>query len=134
MHEVLRRAIDALEAATAPVVEDCETSAITEAARKVFEEWPLTRAVPPPLPWRHAVDDAVKLALAGLQHTPVAAGTTRWTEVPFGGAGEPSGPIPPGWDPGRPVALGGLEVGGRIDRLDLRAAGNAARAHRLEDR
>jgi hypothetical protein len=126
VHEVLHRAIDRL---TEPnqFGEDA-AQAVTEAANAVFTDWPLSRAVPPGLPWRHAVDAAAASALAGLRRTPVAPGTMRWTEVPFGIVADAAdGGRPPGWNASEPVTLGGLSVGGRIDCLDVRAAGDVAR-------
>ena len=124
VHELLRRAIDALGDAQEDSPER-QSAAVLAAANAVAVDWPLARSVPPPLPWRHAVDDAVKLAVAGLRRTPIARGTTRWTEVAFGGGASP-GRVPPGWDGSPAVVIGGLRASGRIDRLDF-AGGGAAR-------
>jgi hypothetical protein len=126
VHELLHRAISRL---TIPNQSGEDAAqAVTEAANTVFTEWPLSRAVPPGLPWRHAVDAAAASALAGLLRTRVAPGTMRWTEVPFGVVADaPDAGRPPGWNAGDPVSVGGLDVGGRIDCLDVRAAGDVAR-------
>ena len=128
VHEVLRRAIEALGACPGSAERyDASVAAIAGAADAVFVEWPLSRAVPPPLPWRHAVDAAASLALSGLRSLRVPPGTVRWTEVPFGLEGAPSDGSPPGWACLDPVCLGGLLVNGRIDCLDVRASGDAMR-------
>ncbi len=124
VHELLRRAVDALEAAPGERPED--QAFVAAAADAVAAEWPLTRSVPPPLPWRHAVEDAVALAVAGLRRTPVAPETTRWTEVPFGRDASP-GRVPTGWNDAPALVIGGLHPSGRIDRLDLAVGGRAAR-------
>lgn len=127
VHEVLRRSIEALNAASEQLGEDAATvAAVSAAADAVFAEWPFARAVPPALPWRHAVDAAAGLALAGLMRVRVAPDTARWTEVPFGLDGITPDDGPPGWG-SDPVSLGGLRVNGRIDCLDVRAARDAAR-------
>jgi hypothetical protein len=74
--------------------------------------------------WRRTVDEAIRLALGGLlldEH--LQAGTRSWSEVPFGEVAS----IEPPWETVVPVVLGGLRFGGRIDRLDLRGDGMAAR-------
>ena len=128
VHELLRRAVETLGKAPGFVGEGDELAdAVTRACDAVLAEWPVARAVPPALPWRHAVDAAAGLALAGLRRLQVAAGTTRWPEVSFGSERVPDDEGPPGWASADPVILAGLRVGGRIDCLDVRAAGNFAR-------
>jgi hypothetical protein len=80
--------------------------------------------VPPALLWRRTVDDAVRLAVAGLAFDQgLQPGTRSWSEAPFG---ENAAAVPP-WETDAEVRLGGLRVRGRIDRLDLRADNGAAR-------
>ena len=122
VHEILRRTIEVMGQGSGSGEGDDETDrAVLRAADAIFAEWPVVRAVPPALPWRHAVDAAAALAREGLGRVRVAPGTTRWAEVSFGFEGAPDGGGPPGWVSADPVPLGGLRVGGRIDCLDVRA-------------
>lgn len=107
--------------------EDIEAAAAA-AADEVIARWPAERPVPPPLLWRHTVDEAVRLAVAGLCFDRgMMEGTRSWSEVAFGETElkEERADLP--WDNAADVVLGGLTVGGRIDRLDLRGDGAAAR-------
>ncbi len=58
---------------------------------------------------------------------PTQAGTRSWTEVPFGQREASLVELP--WDASImvPIEQVGLTFGGRIDRLDIRAAGDAVR-------
>ena len=126
VHEVLRRAIEMLAQDSGSGEGGNEIGrAVVRAADEIFTEWPVVRAVPPAVPWRHAVNAAADLAREGLSRVRVAPGTTRWAEVSFGLEGAPDGGGPPGWASSDPVNLGGLRVGGRIDCLDVRADGGA---------
>ena len=128
VHEVLRRAVETLSVSSGSGDGDDEiVRAVARAADAIFAEWPAARAVPPALPWRHAVNAAADLALDGLLRVRVAPGTGRWVEVSFGLVGDPDGSGPPGWVSADPVMLGGLRVDGRIDCLDVRVAGDFAR-------
>lgn len=126
VHELLHVAIDALEPepgfARANEIE-VET-AVASAAQALSEAWPLVRSVPPHFLWRRTVEVAARLAIAALTLDEVQPGTRSWTEAPFGGEG---GQLDTPWDSSHPIQFGGLSVRGRIDRLDLRAAGDAAR-------
>lgn len=127
VHELLRRAVDELEPdpgfarATPAEVQ----MAVGRVVAVVAETWPLERAIPPPLLWRRTLDRASQIAERGLTFDESFQGGTRsWTELPFGEPGAlQDGP----WDPAQAVSLGGLRMTGRIDRLDLRAAGDAVR-------
>ena len=127
VHDLLRRAVDSLEPvpglarATRMELEQ----AVERAAAEVAEEWPVKRAVPPPHLWRHAVRRGAAMALAGLAFDEsFEPGTRSWTELPFG---DPSAASQEPWDRTRPVTLGGLKISGRIDRMDIREAGDAVR-------
>jgi PD-(D/E)XK nuclease superfamily len=97
----------------------------------VTETWPIERPVPPHVLWINTVRQAAEMGLAGLTLEKFTeAGTTSWTEVPFGQQGNQALPLrvlP--WNPSLPVRVPGTEVdiGGSIDRLDLRAGGVAVR-------
>ena len=128
VHELLRRAVDLLEPepSLARASADEMRTAVDAAAVAVAVAWPLERAIPPPLLWRRTLDHATRLALNGLTFDErFQAGTRSWTELTFGWNKSEFESAP--WDPTQPVSLGSLLVGGRIDRLDLRAAGDAVR-------
>ena len=86
--------------------------------------------VPPPVLWINTVRQAAEMSLAGLTfETFTEAGTSSWTEVPFGGEVPEDPPVSLPWDPTRPVVLPGtdIHIRGKIDRLDLRASAVAVR-------
>jgi hypothetical protein len=92
VHELLRRAVDALEPNPGyAVASEIQIEAALKAAADVVREtWPLERPVPPKLLWSHTVDYAAGMALAGLMHRDISEpGTRSWTEVPFGQSGDP---------------------------------------------
>ncbi len=126
VHELLRRAVDSLEPtpglnrATQYELQD----AVSAAGDEILRIWPSERPVPPALLWRRTVEDAKLLAIRGLEFDQgLQPGTRSWSEVVFG---EGTALAPP-WENDADVLLGGLRVGGRIDRLDLRGDGGAAR-------
>lgn len=130
VHEVLRRAVNQLEPepgyfrATSAQVEH----AVQRAAMDTRAQWPLERAVPPPLLWDHTLQEARQLAARALSfEREVQAATRCWTEVPFGEPEMPSGEWP--WNPTTAVVIPGTAVciRGNIDRLDLRWDGKAMR-------
>jgi hypothetical protein len=126
VHELLRRAVDALEPEPgyAKASDVQIENALEEATRVVHAAWPLERPVPPRLLWGHTVDYAKAMALAGLLRKEINEdGTRSWTEVPFGQpAGFEAGRELP-WDPTLPVEIPGTPVRlrGTIDRLDMRS-------------
>ncbi|WP_258768817.1 PD-(D/E)XK nuclease family protein [Bradyrhizobium arachidis] len=126
VHELLRRAVDALEPEPGYArASDVQIeNALTDATGIVHAAWPLERPVPPKLLWGHTVDYAKAMALAGLLRKEISEeGTRSWTEVPFGQpAGFESGRELP-WDPTIPVEIPGTPVRlrGTIDRLDMRS-------------
>lgn len=98
--------------------------ALDREVARLNESWPITRAVPPGLLWRHTLEMARERALRGLGDALGEPRGRSWTEVSFG---EPSdGPHP--WTTLSPVPIGktGVVFRGRIDRLDEDAARGAA--------
>lgn len=98
--------------------------ALDREAARLTESWPITRAVPPGLLWRHTVEMARERALRGLKDALGEPRGTSWTELSFGEPGD--GPHP--WATLSPVPIGqtGIAFRGRIDRLDEDAARGAA--------
>jgi RecB family exonuclease len=132
VHELLRRAVDALE--PAPGYEAASKgeieAALRAAAEIVRETWPLERPVPPRLLWSNTVDHGTRMALSGLLLKEISEpGTRSWTELPFGQAGglHAAGDLP--WDRTVPIEVPGtpIRIQGTIDRLDLRSTGFAVR-------
>lgn len=126
IHELLRRTVETLEngpglnrASQAEIYE-----AVQAAADEVLNVWPSQRPVPPPLLWRRTVDEGIRVTRdALLLDEGLQSDTRTWSEVSFGEQANQEGP----WETDKPVRLGGLTFGGRIDRLDVRADRSAAR-------
>lgn len=122
VHELLRRAMQVLEPepGCANATPDEIVHAVDAAADEVREEWPLRRAAPPALLWRHTLARAANEAKAALKLKPPTGGRA-WPEVGFGRSAD-DGPADLPWRPTQPVVLqqSGLKVGGFIDRLDRR--------------
>ena len=131
VHELIRRAIDALEPDPG-VSKASETeirNAVETAVEVVAKSWPLERAVPPRLLWRHTLQQAAQFTFRGLTVDDSNMADTRsWTELPFGEEGA-TGTARFPWDAARPITIPGTDIRfrGRIDRVDLRADGNAVR-------
>lgn len=126
VHELLRGTVSRLEPAPGlnRATPDELAAAVEAAAAEAEALWPAKRPVPPSLLWAHTVNEAARMALAGLVHDQgLQPGTRSWSEVEFGAHSHVTEP----WTEAGPVKLGGLSVGGRIDRLDLRGDGAAAR-------
>ncbi|UVK48394.1 PD-(D/E)XK nuclease family protein (plasmid) [Mesorhizobium sp. AR07] len=130
VHELISGAIAALEPtpgfarASAGEID----AAIVDASTTILKAWPLQRSVPPPILWRHTVNEAARRTACGLAaDDQVRSDTRSWTEVPFGQrtAAEEEAP----WDTtvAVPIEQTGLVFGGRMDRLDIRATGDGAR-------
>ena len=134
VHELLRRAVDALEPTpgfTVARTEEIE-DALNAAVRHVITTWPLERPVPPEVLWVNTVRQAAAMALAGLTGERFTeSGTRSWTEVPFGEHFHPPEQTNLGWpwDPALRVGVPGTAVAirGKIDRVDLRAGAIAVR-------
>src|SRR5690606_20046552 len=87
VHELISGAIAALEPtpgfarASAGEIE----AAIEHASTAILNAWPLQRSVPPPILWRHTVNEAARRTARGLAaDDQVRSDTRSWTEVPFG--------------------------------------------------
>nr|WP_249782232.1 MULTISPECIES: PD-(D/E)XK nuclease family protein [unclassified Bradyrhizobium] len=128
VHELIAGAITRLEPrpgfarANADEIE----AAIEAASSKVLASWPLQRSVPPAILWQHTVKEAARRTTKGLAcDDPTRADTRSWSEVPFGQETLIGGDLP--WDETVkvPIEQAGLVFGGRIDRLDIRASGEA---------
>jgi hypothetical protein len=90
--------------------------ALADEAERLDGAWPILRAVPPRLLWRHTMTLARERASRGLRDALGEHRGTSWTELAFG---EPiDGPHP--WTTLTPVPIGatGMAFRGRIDRLD----------------
>lgn len=126
VHELIRQAVETLEpnpGLNRARPQELE-NAVVSAGEAVLTLWASERPVPPALLWQRTVDDAVRLAIAGLTFDQgLQPGTRSWSETPFG----EDAPLAPPWETNRLVRLGGLRVRGRIDRVDLRGDGGAAR-------
>lgn len=132
VHALLKDTVDALEpdpgVLGASVALLQETLART--TRRIAEEWPLERAVPPALLWQHTLDHAARMALRALTFDPLKPGTRAWSEVGFGWATEGgTRPRAAPWDITQPVAIPDTEIRilGSIDRVDLSKAGDFVR-------
>jgi hypothetical protein len=130
VHEVLRRTVDALEPDPGFVQSshDQIEIALSAALAHIREQWPLERPVPPALLWGHTLDEAARRALRGLTTgRSFQQGTRSWTELQFGSVGVQDARGP--WPADREVVLGDerIRLGGRIDRVDVGAAGDRAR-------
>jgi hypothetical protein len=131
VHELLARTIDALEPTPGFVraSRDEIEFALNGAVDHVGRQWPLERAVPPTLLWKHSLDEATRRGLRGLTvDERFEADTTSWSEVGFGLATAPEGVRAP-WPLGGEILVGmtKLRLSGRIDRVDFAAGGRAVR-------
>jgi RecB family exonuclease len=131
VHELMRRAIDALEPDPgASRASEAEIrNAVEGAVEVVAESWPLERAVPPLMLWRHTLEEAARMTFRGLTvDDSVLADTRSWTELPFGEEGATDTARFP-WDAARPVIIPDTDIRfrGRIDRVDLRPDGSSVR-------
>ncbi len=130
VHELISGAISALEPTPgfARASADEIETAIEGASAAVLASWPLQRSVPPSILWRHTVNEAARRTAKGLASDDLVRSDTRsWTEVPFGQINALAEQVP--WNATLvvPIEPTGLVFGGRMDRLDIRAAGDAAR-------
>lgn len=130
VHELISDAITALEPAPgfARASADEIEAAIEEASAAVLTAWPLQRSVLPSILWRHTVKEAARRTAKGLaSDDPVRSDTRSWTEVPFGQINPVAEQVPWNATFAVPIKPTGLVFGGRMDRLDIRATGDAAR-------
>jgi hypothetical protein len=132
VHDILARAVRSLEAkggvcrASSKSVE----KAVTAAAEEAAAWWELEMPTPPRLVWRGTLENACQIALLALQvkEDPLP-GQRTWVEVPFGRIWEELGGGNDPWDPAVPVTVAelGIQINGRIDRVDLDGDGKRAR-------
>jgi hypothetical protein len=132
VHELLRRAVDALEPEPgfARAARHQIEKSLRDAAVTIGSTWPLDRPVPPLLLWQHTLAAASDFALKALTFDePLQVGNRSWAELPFGAAsGEGADPSLP-WHPGSAVTLDGAaaRIRGSIDRLDYNPSANGVR-------
>jgi hypothetical protein len=132
VHELLRRAVDALEPSPgfAAASKDEIEAAVYAAADTIREKWPLEQPVPPWLLWTNTVRHGAQIAITALKFGETRESDTQsWTEVPFGEGiqADPERLLP--WNPALAVAIPGtsVHIRGTIDRLDLRRSRGAVR-------
>ncbi|KAB2950491.1 MAG: PD-(D/E)XK nuclease family protein, partial [Rhizobiaceae bacterium] len=131
IHDVLKRAVDALEAG--PGYEKAARheieAALDAACAAIGAQWPLERSTPPLLLWRHTLDAARELALKALTlDEAFQPGTRSWTELAFGQTEAAADPKFL-WPPTAQVIIPGtaVRIRGSIDRVDYNAARNGVR-------
>ncbi len=131
VHELLRRAVDALEPAPGfgAATKEEINAAMAAVAETVRERWPLERPVPPRLLWSNTVDHGTRMAIAALSEEITQPDTRSWTEVPFGNATVGVAGLALPWDATIPVTIPNtnIRIQGAIDRLDLRRTSHAVR-------
>jgi PD-(D/E)XK nuclease superfamily len=133
VHEVLKRAVDALEPnlgygrAARYEIE----AVLDEACVAIGSQWPLERSVPPLLLSRHMLAAARDLALTALTlDEPLQPETRSWTELAFGREeDDPDAAAGLLWPPNARVIIPGtgVRIRGSIDRLDFNSARNGVR-------
>ena len=130
IHRTLDRALRMLEddgglaGASATQVD----MAMDAAAADVAASWEAKQAVPPPVIWRHTLDDARSLGGMALAFRDEDLADARaYGEVPFGGS-EPKSDAAVPWDAEATVVIPdtGFHIMGYIDRLDISADGRRA--------
>jgi len=133
VHEMLKRAVDALEPKPGygrAVSHEIE-AALDAACTAIGEQWPLERSVPPLLLWRHTLAAARDLALTALTlDEPFQPNTRSWTELVFGREQiDPDAAADLLWPPNAQVIIPGpgVRIRGSIDRLDFNSARNGVR-------
>jgi hypothetical protein len=132
VHEVLRRAVDALEPSPGLALatrEEIERT-VNAAAEHVRQQWPLTQPVPPRLLWQNTTALAARIGVTALEFGRTTESDTQsWTEVPFGDRNFRDSARSLPWDPTQAVEIPGtgICIQGSIDRLDLRRTKGAVR-------
>jgi len=122
--ELVHALISGVLRGAAPDSEDDINIALVREADRLAESWPIVRAVPPRLLWRHTVAMARERAHRALIDSLGEARGRSWTELAFG---EEVGEEHP-WTSLSPVPIEetGLVFRGRIDRLDHETPSGAA--------
>ena len=133
VHEMLKRAVDALEpkpgilAPPATILRD----ALDAASTAIGAQWPVERSTPPFLLWRHTLAAARDLALKALTLDEAWHPDTRsWTELAFGledHETDAAGDLL--WPPTAQVVIpgAGMRIRGSMDRVDFNGAHNRVR-------
>ena len=130
VHAVLETALLAIEdaggigRASARAISD----AVADACDRTAAQWEVEQTVPPALLWKIRLAEVQQLAATALSWPLEAyAGQVSYGELQFGAPDATPRNSP--WDGSRPVTIPstGLQIQGRIDRLDLAGDGNKAR-------
>ena len=130
VHAVLETALPAIEdaggigRASARAISD----AVADACDRTAAQWEVEQPVPPALLWKIRLAEAQLLAVTALSWPLKAyAGQVSHGELLFGAPDATPRNSP--WDDSRPVTIPGtgLQIQGRIDRLDLAGDGSKAR-------
>ena len=122
VHELLRRAVDALEAAGdfAKAQGSQVEATVDQVIKEIARAWESEQPIPPPLIWDSTLQRARRMSLVALTY-PFAGlnGQRSWTEIPFGTPDADGRRLP--WDGTRAVEIPGtgIRIQGYIDRLDL---------------
>jgi len=130
VHELLKRAVDALEPnpGYARAARHEIEGALEVASAAIGSQWPLIRATPPLLLWRHTLTAARDLALTALTlDDPLQITTRSWTELAFGHEeGHREVELNALWPATAQVIIPGanVRIRGSIDRLDHDMANN----------
>ncbi len=130
VHRTLERALQVLEAdgGLACASEKRIADAVDAVAAEIAASWEAEQAVPPPVIWRHTIEEVRALGSRALAFQDEnLADAAAHGEVPFGGAERKSDAAVP-WDAEAPVEIPGtgFRIAGYIDRLDISADGRHA--------
>ena len=130
VHQLLDQALRRLETNGGLAAADDAriVAAIENATIDIARVWEAERALPPPVIWRHTLDEAQSLGARALGLRDESLVDPRaYSEVPFGGA-EPRSDTSLPWEATAPVEIPGtgFRISGYIDRLDIAADGRRA--------
>jgi hypothetical protein len=130
VHDLLRRAVDALEPAGGIATTKPAQVKLTveRVLNDIAREWESEQPIPPQIIWRSTLQRAIQMSLAALTHPfDGFKGQTSWTEIPFGTSDTDGRRLP--WDATRVVEIPGtdIRIQGFIDRLDLSGGMQRAR-------
>ena len=133
VHEILHRAVVDIETSNIGLGQangDEIGACVERAVALTGMAWEVERPIPPGLLWTLTLRRAEILVLNALLHPFQSMdGQKSFSEVPFGGDGQPQPSRRLPWDAMMPVHIPdvGLRIGGRIDRLDISGNGSTAR-------
>ena len=130
VHQILDQALQILEedGGLAAADEARIAAAVKDATMDIARVWETERAVPPPVIWRHTLDQVCSLGTSALAfHDEPLVDPRAYSEVPFGGA-EPKSDVSLPWEATTRVEIPGtgFHIRGYIDRLDVAADGRYA--------